>query len=246
MQSNDKRLSLIALAIAGAAAASPVSAQSWAMFTSGSGTTTITGTLLGSSVSMSSTYPSGTPTSGATLAQAPGINPPHNTYCIWDSSVPQNSAQLWPASAATPDCAQQVIIGASSSATAANPNRVVIAFGIPMVNPRLMIYSLDNSGIDLSSTRTFDGNPAVLTVTHNNAAIYDAAAQTIGTVGPTAQEGCPNNTPPGRACAYVLFNGIYSQVQVDFHITAGNGDGIGFNIGADAVTPVQLQSFSVD
>jgi uncharacterized repeat protein (TIGR01451 family) len=228
-------LGLAAFCLA-AMVADPVAAQSWA--TSSSNTaTTMSGTLLGQSLTITSAFPSGSPAIGNTLTAAPGINPPFNTYCIWDSSVPQNSAQIWPASASAPTWAQQIILGLNT-ATLANHERITIDFGQPLINPHLMVYSLDNSAIDFSSTRTIDGAPAVLAIDYNNAGIYDAVAQTFGTIGtaPIA-EGCANNSPPGRACAYVTFVGTYNELQVDFYITAATQDGIGFNVGADAASP---------
>lgn len=226
---------------------SVASAQSWMNATSGSGTTSLNGSLLGNPVNISSSFPSGTPAAGVGLSAAPGINPPFNSYCIWDSSIPENSAQLWPASAATPGCAEQVVFGVTSVATAVNPLRVAINFVTPVINPRLMIYSFDNSAMSLAATRDFSGNPAVLGVTYNNAGIYGAAAQSFGTVGTVAiPEGCANNATPGRACAYIGFIGTYNQVVMDFNLTSGGQDGVGFMIGADATTPVSLQSFQVD
>lgn len=225
----------------------PAFGQSWASYTSGSGTPTLVGAVLGNAVTLAISYPSGTPAAGEGLSAAPGINPPFNSYCIWDSAVPQNSAQIWPASASSPSCAEQVVVGVPAAATAVNPMRVTVTFGQPVINPKLMIYSFDNSAMSLSPTRDIDGNPAVLSVATNNAAIYDAGAQTLGTVGIAAiEEGCANNTPPGRACAYITFVGTYSQLQADFNLTSGGNDGIGFNVGADATTPVSLQSFRVD
>ncbi|HEY0230692.1 MAG TPA: DUF5979 domain-containing protein [Dokdonella sp.] len=216
--------------------ANPAAAQSWATSSSVSATT-LSGTLVGQSLTISSMFPSGSPAVGNTLTPVAGINPPFNTYCIWDSAVPQNSAQLWPASASAPTCAQQIILGLNT-ATLANHERVTVDFGQPLINPHLMIYSLDNSGIDFSSTRTLAGAPAVLAIDYNNAGVYDPIAQTFGTTGtvPIA-EGCANNAPPGRACAYVTFVGTYNELTIDFYITSGVQDGIGFNIGADASSP---------
>ena len=208
------------------AAAAPV----WSVIPTGGWATTLTGTLGDTSVTLTTTLASGTPApmfSGTT---------DYGTYNIWDNAAAENSAHIWPATAAGEI---QVVVGVNS-----NPSHLTAKFGRPLINPQMLVYSLDNSFIDFSSTRTVANTPAVLSVVKNSSATYDSGTQKLGTTGWVIRvpEGCPESTPiPGRGCAVVTFIGTYSQLDMVMQTTSG-GDGVGIQFGVDpAIEAARMQ-----
>ena len=119
--------------------------------------------------------------------------------------------------------------------TVATPSPAHIDFGTPMLDPILIVYSLDNSGVTIKGTLDTAGNPAVTSIASNQPTKIDLPNQAIS--GPFAggtnnREGCISGSR--RVCGIFRFTGSYSQLTLG---QFGNtGDGVGFQIGV-AITP---------
>lgn len=155
------------------------------------------------------------------------------TYRIWDNDAPANSAKIWPATAKPYD--EFVIVAAP---TASN---LTVTFGRPLVNPQMLVYSLDNSTIDFSTTKAVGGAPAILTIVKNPGATYDPLTKVLGTLGFSAiPEGCSDTET--RGCAVVTFIGTYSQLDMVVQSTNPlTTDGIGMQFGVDPAIEASMR-----
>ena len=224
-----------AAALLTATLASPAlhAAEVWTQITAGSDSTILSGTLGSLGVTMTSTV--------STVAAAPSINPAYNEYDIWDNdaivtvggvplspTVYPNSARLYPASAKGN---MQFVTTAS---TTANP--ITLTFSQPVFNPKVLVYSLDNSFVDFSATTTADGQPANISAATNSSANFTLATRVLGREAYTANfpaEGCSQPSPPsGRGCGVMQFYGYYTQLKLNPQATQGT-DGVGFQVGYD-------------
>ena len=209
---------LVSAVFAPSAAAAPV----WSVIPTGGYLATQSGTLGDTTITVSNT--------AAVMASG---SSDYNGYNIWDNAAAANSAQIWPATAAGQI---QLLVGANRSL-----NHITAKFGRPLVNPQMLVYSLDNSYVDLSSTLTSTGAPAILSVVKNTAATYDAALKRLGTVGGGGTpEGCASTG--GRGCAVVTFLGTYSQLDMVIQTTVGNNDGIGLQFGVDPAIEASMRA----
>jgi hypothetical protein len=113
---------------------------------------------------------------------------------------------------------------------------VMHTFSQPVFNPRVLVYSLDNSFVDFAATTNTDGQPASISATTNNSAAFDPSTKRLGRVQESASypaEGCNQVTPPsGRGCGVVQFYGYYTQIKLAPQSTRGT-DGVGFQVGYD-------------
>ena len=109
-------------------------------------------------------------------------------------------------------------------------------FSQPVFNPKVLVYSLDNSFVDFAATTNADGQPASISATTNNSAAFDPSTKRLGRVQESASypaEGCNQVTPPsGRGCGVVQFYGYYTQIKLTPQSTRGT-DGVGFQVGYD-------------
>jgi len=198
----------------------------------------VNGTLGSVPVKLSSYYPSGT--------RAPGVafNIQTNTapgYNIWDNNIPQNNAKLYPAAAV--NATRDIVLLTQSRSTPADPHRVRVSFGSPVVNPTLLFFSIDTSTLDFSSAVTASGAAAELTMTTNPPALVTGKSVTKNpaatTTQPDGDEGCRIDT--ARACGVVQFTGVYDEITFD----VTGADGIGMQIGAGVVPDAQKSARSV-
>lgn len=222
------RASRLLLAMAmGCVFSTPVFAQAvWTEVPTGN-YTSVSGTLGSVSIMLSSSYPSGSNALGTGFSIQNSTDP---GYHIWDNSIPQNSAQLYPASAV--NASKDIVMVSQAGSTAADPNRVKVRFGAPVLNPTLLFFSIDSSTLDFTPARTAAGVPATLSFTTNSAALVSGKSVTrnpaaVGTAGP---EGCQLNST--RACGVVQFTGWYDELLFD----AMGDDGVGMQIGTGIVT----------
>ncbi len=214
-------------------AGSMASAQSFVQLPNSGNTSVLNGTLLSTTVTIS----------GATsnLQVAPSINPPYNAYDIWDNAPTPNTTGLTPAAIypATARGNPQIVITSPGASTAASPYRVTVHFGKAVQDPVMLVYSMDNSAVDVSPTRTRSGSPAVTSITGNSAAAINATAQTIGANlvnnDIVLSEGCWNTT--ARACAVIRFSGSYNDIVFNLYSVPGGQDGVGFQFGAAELAP---------
>jgi len=222
-----------ALFAASLLATGAVAAQSFVQIAPISGQTTLNGTLLATPVTIT--------TSASTLAAAPSINPPYNAYDIWANAPTPLPVGYTPA-AIYPPSAQgnpQLVIGSPGSATAAAPARLNVRFAQAMQDPVMLVYSIDNSVVDVSPTRQRDGSAPVASITGNPAAAINSAALTVGATvrntGLVAAEGCW--ATQARACAVIRFSGSYTDISFNTYSVNGGQDGLGFQFGAAAYAP---------
>ena len=225
---------------------------------------TLSGTLGPTEITFSSFSTAATPVEVAGLRHLPSVDPQGEYSHIWDNnatgklnatptySFAPNSAQIYPASAAT--APSQITMGNGAG------NRVVIQFGTPITNPVLLVYSVDPASIlNLGNTQKSDGTAVDVTLVDSNPAgvytanthvfrnVYTAPNQASPTIGNWALEGCSerpnfpeavnadtsNTQKPARACGVFQFTGTYTQLVI-----AGNrNDGIGMQVGYDAPPP---------
>ncbi|MET4578783.1 hypothetical protein [Ottowia thiooxydans] len=210
--------------------AAPVWLQVSPVGTSG---TSLTGTLGSIPVTLTS--------SGSAVTSTPSVNPPYNSYDIWDNNatdvlggntVYPNGAGIWPASA----------MGNMQYVIAARPvaSLVTLRFAHPVFNPQVLIYSLDNSHVDFSQTTNFVGGPASISAVTNTSAQFVAGTKRLdrGPVPATfPREGCSRSTvadpnvPSGRGCGVLQFQGYYSEIKMTFVTDTGGNDGVGFQVG---------------
>ena len=218
-------------------------AEVWTEVPQGTSGTSLSGTLGSISVNMSST--------GSTVASTPSVNPGYNLYDIWDNDAEQmaggatlypNGARLWPVSAKGN---VQYVIVARPGASA-----VSVQFSKPVYNPKVLVYSLDNSHVDFSQTRTSSGNPAVISAATNSSAQFVPATQRLDRLpfSPSfGYEGCSKSSeadpaqPSGRGCGVMQFRGYYTELKLSFASDDMRNDGVGFQVGydPDASAPVQ-------
>ncbi|MBH1964202.1 MAG: hypothetical protein I8H77_07700 [Comamonadaceae bacterium] len=212
--------------------AAPVWLQVSPVGTSG---TSLTGTLGGVSVTMTS--------SGPSIASTPSVNPPYNSYDIWDNNatdvisgntVYPNGAGIWPASAMGN---MQYVIAARATASL-----VTLRFDHPVFNPQVLIYSLDNSHVDFSQTTNFVGGTASISAVTNTSAQFVAGTRRLDRLpfSPSfPREGCSKSTvadpnvPSGRGCGVMQLQGYYSEIKMIFVTDVGGNDGVGFQVGYD-------------
>lgn len=196
----------------------------WSVITPGGAATTRTGTLSNTTITL---------TGALTISTAPSVNPPYNTYDIWDNAAAANTAQIWPATAMGQE---QILVAAR-----ATQSHLTVTFGRPVVNPQMLVYSLDNSYINYSTTLTTAGTPGIVSVVKNPAATYDAGLKRLSSVGGGGvPEGCASTG--GRGCAVVTFIGTYSQLDMDIQTTVGGNDGLGMQFGVDPAVEAAMHS----
>ncbi|MGF6214371.1 hypothetical protein [Comamonas sp. 4034] len=122
----------------------------------------------------------------------------------------------------------------NTPATIAAPSVAHIDFSQPVIDPILIFYSLDNSGVTVQGTLMTSGAPAVAAINSNQITQIDTS--TLSVSGPFAggtpnPEGCISGSR--RVCGIYRFTGTYSQLSLG---QFGGSDGVGFQIGA-SVTP---------
>ena len=224
-----------AAALFTATLASPAlhAAEVWTQITVGSGSTSLSGTLGSIGVTMTSTV--------STVAAAPSVNPPYNLYDIWDNDATvdigggnilyPNGARLYPASA------KGNMQFVTAARTTANP--ITLTFSQPVFNPRVLVYSLDNSFVDFSATTTADGQPANISAATNSSAYFNSATKVLEREAYAVNfpyEGCsqplPPSDPSGRGCGVMQFYGYYTQLKLNPQATRST-DGVGFQVGYD-------------
>lgn len=221
--------------LAAATLASPAlhAAEVWTQITTGSGSNSLAGTLGSVGVTMTSS------TSG--ISVAPSINPPYNTYDIWDNDattvyggrpVSPNAARIYPTSAKGN---MQFVTSAGA------PNNIAVVFAEPIVDPMVLVYSLDGVGVgtvDFSASRDTAGQVAQIGAATNNAGTFSPVTLRLFNSAPSSYgfpEGCNQETPTtGRACGVMRFQGSYKELKFFMQNTSG---GVGFQVGMDpAVT----------
>lgn len=179
-------------------------------------------------ITISSSYPSGTPTQGIGFQV---ISSTATGYNIWDNNVPQNSARLYPASAA--NATKDIVMLGHATSTSANPSRVKISFGSAVINPTLIFFSIDSSTLDFSPARTAEGAAAPVSFTTNTGLVTGKAiTRNPAVTGGSNDEGCESNSR--RACGVVQFWGTYNELSFDLL----GEDGVGFQLGT-GVAPAQ-------
>lgn len=229
-----------AAALFTATLASPAlhAAEVWTQITAGSGSTSLSGTLGSIGVTMTSTT--------STVAAAPSVNLPYNDYDIWDNDATvgtaptlyPNGARLYPASAKGN---MQFVTVARTEADGITPraNLITLTFNQPVFNPKVLVYSLDNSFVDFSATTTADGQPANISVATNSSAKFTPATKVLEREAYAVNfpyEGCsqplPPSDPSGRGCGVMQFYGYYTQLKLNPQATRST-DGVGFQVGYD-------------
>lgn len=126
-----------------------------------------------------------------------------------------------------------------SGTTAAAPTYAEIAFPSgPVIDPIVAFYSLDNSGVTLAGTLQTNGDPIVTEIESNQPSMVNVSALSVSGpfVGGTSNvEGCFVGSR--RVCGIYRLKGSYSAIQLGQFLTAGNSDGVGFQVGL-AITSV--------
>ncbi|QIL80035.1 IPTL-CTERM sorting domain-containing protein [Diaphorobacter sp. HDW4A] len=125
-----------------------------------------------------------------------------------------------------------------ATATVASPGIAHIDFDKPVVDPILIFYSLDASGVTINGTLDTAGAPAVVTIDSNQPSQIDTSTRSVS--GPFAggagsPEGCI--TGSRRVCGIYRFTGTYSQLSLGQFGSAG--DGVGFQVGV-SITPMAV------
>ncbi len=206
-------------------------AEVWTQMTAGSGSNSVAGTLGPIGVTMTS--------SAAGLDDSIGSS----AYSIWDNDATTtvngqtlypNGARIYPASAK----GNRVFVTSADG----TPNNITVVFAEPVVNPIVLMYSLDGvvagtGTVDFSASRDTAGNVAQINVATNNAAAFNPATLRMVNSAPFRPfpEGCSQETPStGRACGVMRFQGTYKELKFFMQTTSG---GVGFQVGMDpAVT----------
>lgn len=204
----------------------------------------ITGTLLGANVSVTSDYPSGTPTPGDNVVG-------FNTAPMWNNAYAPagfTPAAIFPAGASSANSQAVVQVGiAAYDSTATHPGRTTITFSEPVVNPVLLFYSVDETTIDFAGSTTTSGAAATPSIVVNSGGtITGTQVHSNGTGAYTWQEGCFANSQ--RVCGVVRYSGIFSSLQFTHYAGLRVQDGVGFQVGTDllasALRPVPTLSFA--
>lgn len=219
-------------------------AEVWTQVPPGTSGTSLTGTLGSLSVSLNST--------GSTVASTPSVNPGYNLYDIWDNDAEQdtgstilypNGARLWPVSAK--GNVQYVVVARPGASV------VSVQFSKPVYNPTVLVYSLDNSHVDFSQTRTSSGSPAVISAVTNSSAQFVPATQRLDRLPVSVSfgyEGCSKSSqanpsqPSGRGCGVMQFKGYYTELKLSFASDDERNDGVGFQVGYDPAASAPVQS----
>ncbi|MGE8320660.1 MAG: IPTL-CTERM sorting domain-containing protein [Comamonas sp.] len=126
----------------------------------------------------------------------------------------------------------------ASTLSPGSPTVASIQFAQPVIDPILIFYSLDNSGVTVQGTKDSAGANAVVAIQSNQPSMIDVA--TLSVAGPyppgaaTGLEGCIAGSR--RVCGVFRFTGSYSALQLGQFVMFGGQDGVGFQLGM-SITP---------
>ena len=188
----------------------------------------ITGTLLGANVSVTSAYPSGTPTTGDNVIGGSPAPMWSNTYAPGGLTP----AAIFPAGASSANSQAVVQVGiANYDSTAAHPGRTTITFSEPVVNPVVLFYSVDQTTIDFAGSTNTSGAAVTPSISVNSGGALTGTQVASNGTGTFTVEGCFDNSP--RVCGVVRYTGIFSSVQFTHYSGMRVQDGVGFQVGAD-------------
>lgn len=126
----------------------------------------------------------------------------------------------------------------ASTLSPGSPSVASIQFAQPLIDPILIFYSLDNSGVTVQGTKDSAGANAAVTIQSNQPSMIDMATLSVSGPSPsgaaTGVEGCIAGSR--RVCGIFRFTGSYSALQLGQFVTFGGQDGVGFQLGL-SVTP---------
>lgn len=126
----------------------------------------------------------------------------------------------------------------NAATTPISPSVAAIQFAQPLIDPILIFYSLDNSGVTVKGTKDSSGADAVVDIRSNQPSMIDTA--TLSVSGPYS--GGSKDNPEGciagsqRVCGIYRFTGSYGELKLGQFLAFGRGDGVGFQLSV-SITP---------
>lgn len=122
-----------------------------------------------------------------------------------------------------------------------SPSVAAIQFAQPLIDPILIFYSLDNSGVTVKGTKDSSGADAVVSIQSNQPSMIDAATLSVSGPYPAGTTGNPEGCIAGsrRVCGVYRFTGSYGKLMLGQFLVSGGGDGVGFQLSV-SVTPTAV------